>query len=205
MRVVKNLNPTGTSRWNTSLDHYACAVRPVAAIMVTRISGFRALAERDPNASQMLLSKSYKLQEYYCQHYGCTRLVKMGDTVLVGFDSVEQATECALKIERSARKMFNHKLQIGIHMGEVRYVDGDFFGSPVNIAYDIQKAAKPGEVLVSALALRSLNSGTFEVEQSDITEPMEVLAFKVKTKPGSDLSIWNNYSAHSLYSFRDAI
>lgn len=66
MRVVKNLNQTNTNgKWKTSLDHYACAIRPVAAVMVTRISDFSALADTDQAASRLLLVNSIKLQEYY--------------------------------------------------------------------------------------------------------------------------------------------
>jgi class 3 adenylate cyclase len=193
MRVVKNQSQKNTpSKWNTPLSNYACALRPVAAIMVTKIVGFSALAENDQAASLLLLTKSYKLQEYYANQFGCTRMVKMGEMVLTAFNSVDMAVHCALKIERSARKMFNHKLRIGIHMGEVRYVDGDLFGGPVNIAQDILNAARPGEVLLSESAARCIGGLNYQVEARGTSGPMAVSTFKVKlTTDQQVFHIWN--------------
>lgn len=118
MRVVKELSENFTSRWNTPLGNYACAIRPVAAVMVTKIAGFESISSKDQEAASLLVSKSYKLQEYYTKQYGSSRLLKMGDIIIASFCSAERAVECALRIQSNAHKMFNHELRIGIHMGE---------------------------------------------------------------------------------------
>lgn len=196
MRVVKNQNKNSAmKRWKTPLSNYACAVRPVAAIMVTRIGDFKKLAERDHATALVLLSKSYKLQEYYGKLAGYTAMVKLADTVLFSFDSLPQATECAIKIERSARKMFNHNLSIGIHLGEVRYVNGDLFGGPVNIAYDIQKMAKPGEILLSEPAARSIGSSKFQVVAHGTCGPLSISTYKVESKVSKQVHpMWGHHN-----------
>jgi class 3 adenylate cyclase len=187
-----------TLKWKTSLNHYACAVRPVAAIMVTKISGFTALAEKDQAAGDQLLTQSYNLQDYYAKQFGSVRMVKMGDIVLMAFSSAEQAVNCAFKVERGARKMFNHKLRIGVHMGEVRFVEGDVFGGPLNIAQDILNTAKPGEVLISESIARSINNKKWQVEAHGISGPMAIPTYTVKHQISlQGFSAWNYQGSDS--------
>ena len=195
MRIVKNLN---TSKWKTSLNHYACAIRPVAAIMVTKINGYRAMAENDQAASNQLLTHSYNLQEYYAKQFGCIRIVKMAEMVLMAFSSGDQAVDCAFKIERGARKMFNHKLQIGIHMGEVRIVEGDLFGGPLNIAEDILNTAGPGEILVSESIARSISNMKWQLEVHGISGPVAIPTYTVKNQINHHgFSTWNYHGTDS--------
>ena len=182
MRLVKNLD-NGTSRtWKTPLSNYACAIRPVAAIMVTKIDDFSDLMDISREAGMQMLAKSYRLQEYYFNHHGCTRVVKMGDIIIASFPSSEQAVRCAVKIQRGAQKMFNHKLRIGIHMGEVRYVENDLFGSPLNIASDLQELAAPGQVLVSATVAHSLDPDSYAMEMQVNCQSDTTAAFEVKSR-----------------------
>ena len=198
MRVVKNLSQQNiVSKWSTPLSNYACAMRPVAAIVVTKIAGFEKLAENDQEACLLTLTKSHSLQQYYADQYGCTRMIRMGEMVLTAFNSVDRAVKCALKIERSARKMFNHKLCIGIHMGEVRYVNGDLFGGPVNIAHDILNVAKPGEVLLSEAAARNIGNVNYQIEAYGTSGPMAIPTFKLRNRTHHQVfPIWNYQGNH---------
>ena len=193
MRVVKDLEqPHIFNRWKTPLANYACATRPVAAIMLIRIEDFGALADQDQTVALSILEKTYKLQEYYARQNGFTRMVKLGDTVLLVFDTVEQAVHSALKIARSVKRMFSHQLSFGIHLGEVRYVDGDVFGGPVNIAYDVQKVAKPGEILLSEAAARSLGGGKFRIEPYGTSGPMSLAIFRLNATSETGVQLWNH-------------
>ncbi len=194
MRVVKNLSPQNLPiKWNTPLSNYACAIRPVAAIMVTKIHGFSTLVESDYQQGLQLLDNSYQLHDYYAKQFGCVRMVKMGDMVLTAFSSAEQAMNCAFKVERGARKMFNHKLRIGIHMGEVRLVDGDLFGGPINIAEDLLSIAGPGEVLVSESIARGISSVKWTMEARGNIGPAAIPAYTIKNKrTGHLFSDWHD-------------
>lgn len=164
MSTVRNLsNQLKGKTWKTPLANYSCAVRPTAAIMVTKIEGFNQLLSRDHTAGMFLLSKSIKLQEYYFNLYQSTRVVKMGDTILVGFSSPTQAVNCALKIAKTSRKILNHELTIALHLGEVRYVDSDLFGSQINVAFDIHKQAKPGQILTSDFFAATLDQSQYQI------------------------------------------
>ena len=183
MKLVKHLEDGRQKRtWKTPLSNYACAIRPVAAIMVTQIDGFEELIEADHEAGKLLLSKSHKLQEYYLNHHGCTRVVKMGNILIASFYAAEQAVKCAVKIQRGAQKMFNHSLRIGIHMGEVRYVKEDLFGTPLNVTSDIQQMAKPGQVLVSESVARSIDPDAYAIGLQHTNETNSPALFEVKSR-----------------------
>jgi len=173
-------NQLKTTHWKSPLANYSCALRPTAVMMVTSIDGFSNLVSHDYTAGMLLLAKSIKLQEYYFNLYQCTRVVKMGDMVLAGFSSPEKAVECALKISRAASKMFNHSLKIGLHLGEVRYVEDDFFGTQINAVLDIQKEAKPDQVLISELLAKSINVSAFELGlvKTDRHQPFSIFEIK---------------------------
>ena len=135
--------------WKKRLSDYAIAIRPVATIMYIAVSDFSSIVEDSEEEGLQLLARSRKLQKYYAEQFRGTRIVEMGANTLISFHSVELAIQCALKIQRCAKTMFNHQLNIGIHMGEVNYVKNDVLGMTVNIAEDIHQKCKPGQILVS--------------------------------------------------------
>lgn len=89
-------------------------------------------------------------------HHGRTFKLT-GDGSLVEFQSVVNALECALEIQRDMRQR-NEKatddrkieFRIGINLGDV-IVDGDdLYGDGVNVASRIESVARPGGIAVSA-------------------------------------------------------
>lgn len=163
MRIVNYPDDQKVNNWKTPLENYACSIRPMAVVMVTKIAGFESISGKDQEAASLLLSKSHKLQEYYAEQYGSSRLLKMGDIIIASFCSAERAVECALRIQSSAHKMFNHKLRIGIHMGEVRYGENDLFGGPLKVASHLQEMAKSGHILVSEAIVGSLEPEKYAI------------------------------------------
>ena len=149
MKNTSEENEVRDSSWKTQLANYGCAIRPVVAIVSISIDEFSSRMDSDERAGMQLLAHSRKLQRYYLEQFQGTTMVEMGGSTMLSFHSVERAVQCAMKIQKSAKTMFNHLLSIGVHFGEVRYVGNDIFGKAVSIASDIQKSAKAGQVLVS--------------------------------------------------------
>jgi class 3 adenylate cyclase len=175
--------------WKTNLANYACTIRPIAAIMFTNIADFTSIMEVDEQAGLKLLSQSRKLQKYYIEQFRGARMVEMGDGILTSFNSAEDAVQCALKIQRGAKRIFNHQLRIGIHIGEVNYIENDVFGHAVNVAYDIQSVAKAGQILVSESIAKSINPETCSIGLHRIeNDPNSITTFEVK--PTMD-SLWS--------------
>ncbi len=201
MSTVRNLsNQLNGKNWKTPLANYSCAVRPTAAIMVSKIEGFNQLLARNHTAGMFLLSKSIKLQEYYFNLYQCTRVVKMGDTLLVGFSSPTQAVSCALKIATTTRKILGHELSISLHLGEVRYVDNDFFGSQVNVAFDIHKQAKPGQILTSDFLAATLEQNQYQFGLIKTDRDHQYRVLEVKSIPGKDIfeADWGSHATNRI-------
>ncbi|MBB4185661.1 adenylate cyclase [Sinorhizobium terangae] len=86
------------------------------------------------------------------------RIVKLiGDGMLVEFESVVSAVDCAAKIQQGMRARNSAvpvdrriEFRIGVNIGDVIVENDDIFGDGVNIAARIENFAKPGGVAVSA-------------------------------------------------------
>ncbi|WEX86399.1 adenylate/guanylate cyclase domain-containing protein [Sinorhizobium garamanticum] len=86
------------------------------------------------------------------------RIVKLiGDGMLVEFESVVSAVDCAAKIQKGMRARNSAvpadrriEFRIGVNIGDVIVENDDIFGDGVNIAARIESFAKPGGVAVSA-------------------------------------------------------
>jgi len=97
------------------------------------------------------------------QHRG--RIVKeMGDGILVEFNSVVDAVECAILIQegimlRNAEVPEDQRIRfrIGVNLGDL-LVDGkDIYGDGVNVAARLQEVAAPGSVCISSDVLRQVD------------------------------------------------
>jgi adenylate cyclase len=73
-------------------------------------------------------------------------LKKLGDGMLVSFDSVSSAVACARDIRAAVHSDGRFDIRIGIHLGEVVWADGDVHGDGVNIASRIQSEVNAGEI-----------------------------------------------------------
>src|ERR1700737_4057866 len=82
-------------------------------------------------------------------------VVKMtGDGMYAAFGDAVDALSAALALQRSlgdpsATNGISFRLRYGLHLGVVERRDDDLFGSPVNRAARIMKAAHGGQILLS--------------------------------------------------------
>src|SRR5207249_2193018 len=105
------------------------------------------------------------------------RIIKTtGDGMLVEFQSVADAVECAAEIQRRmARRNADVararwiEVRIGINLGDVIVDDGDIFGDGVNVAARLQELAAAGGICVSA-AVRDQVGDRLDVAFEDLGE-----------------------------------
>jgi len=95
------------------------------------------------------------------------RMVKhLGDGMLIEFESVIAAVECALamqsRIERGNADMEPHRqihLRMGIHVADVMADDIDIYGDGVNLAARLMVLGGPQEIVISAAVRDQLTDG----------------------------------------------
>ncbi|MGH6904089.1 MAG: adenylate/guanylate cyclase domain-containing protein, partial [Geminicoccaceae bacterium] len=132
--------------------------RRLAAILAADMVGYSRLMEADETGTLARL-RTHRLElidPAIAKNKG--RLIKTaGDGMLVEFQSVTQAVECAVEIQR---RMARHnsdvaperaiQFRIGINLGDVISEDNDIFGDGVNVAARLQEMAEAGGIRVSA-------------------------------------------------------
>jgi class 3 adenylate cyclase len=97
------------------------------------------------------------------REHGGDEVKTMGDGFLACFDSVAQATECAIDLQRGIEARNEGAaerldVRVGLNAGEPVEDDGDLFGSAVILASRIAHRAAAGEILVPE-TVRGLLSG----------------------------------------------
>jgi adenylate cyclase len=151
--------------------------RRLAAILAADMVGYSRLMECDETGTLARL-KTHRLElidPTIAKNKG--RIIKTtGDGMLVEFQSVADAVECAAEIQR---RMARHnqdvsparwiEYRIGINLGDVIVDDGDIFGDGVNVAARLQELAAAGGICVSA-AVRDQVGDRLDVAFEDLGE-----------------------------------
>jgi adenylate cyclase len=119
-----------------------------------------------------------------------------GDGVLAAFESVAEATACAVVIQQSMRQRAEdagpHRIQfrIGIHFGEVIVEPDDLYGEAINITVRVEALAEPGGICVSSSVadlVRDQISLDFESmgrrELKNIDRSVDVFRVRVPDQP----------------------
>lgn len=163
--------------------------RRLSAILAADVVGFAGHNERDEAGTfERLRSHRKELFEpEIAKHHG--RIFKlMGDGLLAEFNSVVEAVECAVALQRGMTERNDGvpaderiDVRIGINLGDVIIEGEDRHGEGVVIASRLQQLAKPGGIAVSGtvmehvrrkLALRFEAIGEHQVK--NIAAPVSV-------------------------------
>lgn len=140
--------------------------------------------QRGAAAAAELLTQYRALAREAIGRFGGAEIKTEGDSFYVVFDSVSSAVRCGLAIVTSAQAEAEPiRVGVGIHAGETIEADGEYVGSPINIAARICAQAGPGEVLVSE-TVRALTTTVLPVrfksrghrQLKGIAEPIELFA-----------------------------
>jgi len=90
------------------------------------------------------------------QRHGGDEVKTLGDGVLAVFGSAADAAECAVAMQQAVQRHAASSpaplaIRIGMGLGDVRFEEGDVFGSPVIEAARLVEAARPGQILATAI------------------------------------------------------
>ncbi|MBA4055489.1 MAG: hypothetical protein C0490_12310, partial [Marivirga sp.] len=140
-------------------------MRRLAAIMFTDMVGYSALTQKNEALSLHLLGEHKNILRPIFAPYNGREIETAGDQFFVEFDSAVEAVECAIDIqttlhERNKVVDDDHKivLRIGLHIGDVVYVDNHVHGDGVNIAARMEPLAKPGGICISEDVARQISN-----------------------------------------------
>jgi class 3 adenylate cyclase len=125
------------------------------------LAGFTALSRSVPLDKLAKLLSAFEAEATSVVHDEGGRVVKfIGDAVMFVTTTPESAAEIACLMVRHPR-VAEHDLQMraAVSFGPVLMQDGDYFGTPVNLAARLLTIAAPGEVVADPLLRATLNRG----------------------------------------------
>ena len=174
---------------------YASAVykRRLSAIMFTDMVGYSALTQKNETLALQLLNEHRTiLRPFFEKHQG-REIETAGDSFFVEFNSAVEATNCAIEIQtalhernKTEREEQHILLRIGLHIGDVVYMDKHVHGDGVNIAARMEPLAAPGGICISVDVARQIgNKVEYPIQKigeeklKNISIPMDVYCIEL--------------------------
>ena len=164
--------------------------RRLAAIMFSDIVGYTALMGSDEDKAFQVLRQNRNIQQSLINKYNGKWLKEMGDGILAQFGSATDSVQCAIEIQRQAKKELDTQIRIGIHLGDVTFENEDVFGDGVNIASRLQSIADPGGIYISESIQNAIRSQKDiksqyigEVKLKNVNYPFKTYFIKEKGLP----------------------
>lgn len=137
------------------------------AVLFTDIVDHTAMMTRlGDTAGRLVVSEHERITRDALRRHHGTEIKTMGDGFLASFDSVSEALNCAVSLQRAFADRIDTedeatepiRIRIGLNAGEPIQDEGDLFGATVIAAARIAAIAGPGEILVPE-AVRHLVAG----------------------------------------------
>src|SRR3990170_4134415 len=168
-------------------------MRRLSAIMFTDMVGYSALTQKNEALALDLLEEHRKIVRPFFKKHGGREIETAGDSFFAEFTSAVEATNCAIEIqttlnERNKTEPAERRilLRIGLHIGDVVFVDQQVHGDGVNIAARMEPLAQPGGICISEDVARQIrNKIDFPViklgeeKLKNISLPMDIYWIKL--------------------------
>lgn len=129
--------------------------RKLAVIMFTDMVGYSKKIHENEEQALRLLGEHNEVLRAQIEAYQGNVIKTIGDAFMADFDSVFNAVNCAVDIQKKLDEINADEsrekieVRIGIHVGDVIYRDNDVFGDGVNIASRIEAEAGGGQIFIS--------------------------------------------------------
>jgi predicted ATPase/class 3 adenylate cyclase len=132
--------------------------------LFTDLVGSTQLWELYPETMHEAIARHDRLLDEVVSTYGGRIVKKTGDGILAAFDSpVEAVTAAIAGQKRMSEEMWPETepllVRMGLHTGESRFREGDYYGSTLNRAARIMSIGHGGQILLSATIHRLLEDG----------------------------------------------
>jgi class 3 adenylate cyclase len=145
--------PFVTVEWTSSrvvgVPNEGPGSRVLATVLFTDIVNSTATLERvgDVAWRELLLGHNARIREVINAFRG-REISTTGDGFLVVFDGATNAVRCSAALVRAAEAL-GIEIRVGIHTGEVEFIDDNVRGVAVHAAARVLSVAGPSEVVVS--------------------------------------------------------
>jgi len=140
-------------------------MRRLSAIMFTDMVGYSALTQKNEALALDLLEEHRTIVRPFFEKHDGREIETAGDSFFVEFTSAVEATNCAIEIqttlnERNKTEPAERRilLRIGLHIGDVVFVDQQVHGDGVNIAARMEPLAQPGGICISEDVARQIRN-----------------------------------------------
>ena len=127
--------------------------------------GYSALTQKNEALALELLSEHRQILRPLFAEHGGREIETAGDSFFVEFNSAVEATKCAIQIQKelndrnkSKPEEKNIRIRIGLHIGDVVYLDEHVHGDGVNIAARMEPLAQPGGICISEDVARQIRN-----------------------------------------------
>ena len=127
----------------------------LAAVLYAQVGGFDRLFEEDAEAGLALLDRLTEQFTRLCPEYRGRIIRSVRDSFLVEFPTALDAVQCSLAIQEavvsgdSEAVARGYGLTMGVHLGDIHFLENDAAGEAISIATKLQTMATPGSVAVS--------------------------------------------------------
>ncbi len=126
----------------------------VTTLLFTDIEGSTRLWEREAANMSPALAQHDLLSRLAVERNGGYVVKMTGDGMYAAFDDAMDALNASLMLQQSlndpaATNGITFRVRYGLHLGAVERRNDDLFGSPVNRAARVMKAAHGGQILLS--------------------------------------------------------
>jgi adenylate cyclase len=130
--------------------------RRLSGILIADVVGYSRLMEDDEEWTIRNLEENKELMQTHISEFKGRVVDSPGDNILAEFNSVVNAVECAIIIQKELAAKYvslpeNKRMEfrIGINLGDVIIKDNSIYGDGVNAAARIQSLTDPGGINIS--------------------------------------------------------
>ena len=117
--------------------------------MFTDIQGYTSLMQTSEKKALDFRMKHRKIFEYEMSAFNGEIIQYYGDGTLSVFESVVDAVQCAIVMQRRFIKEGEIPVRIGIHEGDIVVTEDDIIGDSVNLASRIESLGVAGSIMIS--------------------------------------------------------
>jgi len=130
--------------WNKAVIN-----RVRAAIMMTDIYEFSAIAQKNQEDAQALLVENQEIQKKLIEQHEGTWIKSFGDSTLAYFTEGSNSLDCALAIQKEVSKNAKYQLKIGLNYGNLIFEDEEVYGEGLNLTARLARLGTPSSILIS--------------------------------------------------------